>query len=128
MSILPFSQILAISIERIVRLETNYMNQTSMYPSVKSFIWLFWGKNTIESSGASRISRGGGANPWDWDENLLFSKMFAENCMVWKKLDREAGRVSLAPLWIRQWNHSEAVWNVLRKHWLRDVNDDRFKF
>ena len=73
----------------------------------------------------------GGANPWDWDQNLLFAKMLAENCMIWKKLDREAESVesvSLAPLLIRQWNRSEAVWNALGKHGLRDVNDDRFKF
>ena len=31
----------------------------------------------------------GGANPWDWGKNLLFGKIFAENCMKMK--DNQGG-------------------------------------
>ena len=34
--------------------------------------------------GRSRISQMGGANPRVWTENLLYGKIFAENCMEMK--------------------------------------------
>ena len=38
-------------------------------------------------SGVSRISQNGGANPRKVYENLLFGKIFAENCMKIKEIE-----------------------------------------
>ena len=52
--------------------------------------------HTIHTSGDLGFSREG-RQPWVWGENLLFGKIFAENCLKMKeKLDRD-GRASLAP-------------------------------
>ena len=46
---------------------------------------VFWIKHR---SGGFRISQTEeeGANPWVWAENLLFDKIFAENCMKINKI------------------------------------------
>ena len=52
-------------------------------------------------SGGFRISQtrvGMGANSWVWGKNLLFDKIFAENCMKMKEIGLRRGR---AP-WVRQ--------------------------
>ena len=47
-----------------------------------SFLW--W--SFVLISGGSRISQTGGAKSWVWDKNLLFRKIFAENCMKMKEI------------------------------------------
>ena len=37
--------------------------------------------------------REGGANPQGGGANLLFGQKFPENCMKWKNLDPEGGRI-----------------------------------
>ena len=48
-------------------------------------------KSFVESSSGSRISKTGkgwrwGANSWEGGKNLLFDKIFAENCMKMKEI------------------------------------------
>ena len=44
----------------------------------------------------SGFPKRGDVNPWVWGKNLLFGKIFAENCMKMKEIGPE-GPVSLAP-------------------------------
>ena len=40
----------------------------------------------LARSGGFKISLIGVANPWVWSENLLFGKIFPENCMKMKEI------------------------------------------
>ena len=48
----------------------------------------------------------GGANPLVWGKDLLFDKIFAENCMKMKEIGLGGARIPSATLWIRhcKWN------------------------
>ena len=56
---------------------TSAVNYKCMYTDVTE-TW------TVADPEFSR--RGRGANPWDWGDNLLFGKIFAENCMKMKEI------------------------------------------
>ena len=55
---------------------------------------------TNDCSDGSRISRGGGANSRDGCTNLLFSKIFVQNCIKMKKFEPGGGggRIHGVPL------------------------------
>ena len=61
----------------------------------------------IEFSGRSKISHTGAPTP-GLGVNLLFGKIFPENCMKMKEFGPRRGRASLAPPWICQWKFASA--------------------
>ena len=48
-------------------------------------------KVKVMASGGSRISQTQGGQPWVWDKNLLFNKIFPENCMKMKEIATREG-------------------------------------
>ena len=82
----------------------------SLNPSFKYIrcFHYFINQITSHSIGGSRISQTRSANPWFWNENLLFGQVFGENCMKTMKEIQPRGRcVRSAP---SPWNH--------QCHWL----------
>ena len=62
-----------------------------------------WQTIRISASGGSRVFRKGGgrANPWVWSKNLIFDKIFPENCMKMKEIGPKGGegaRIPSSPL------------------------------
>ena len=70
-----------------------------------SFPQLCWQAVTNVYNGRIFQTRPGSTNPLFWNENLLFSKIFAANCMQVKEIGMRGGRVppSTPPPLIRQW-------------------------
>ena len=61
--------------------------------------------------------RWGGGNPWVWTENLLFGKIFAENCMKMKEIGPRAGALVPSvpfdpPMWCNTFKSQSVQYGV----------------
>ena len=56
-----------------------------------------WHRESRITVAGPEIPRRGGANPWNWGENLLFVNIFAKYCVKMKEIGPRLGQVSVVP-------------------------------